>query len=223
MPIRTASLGVLCLGLALAGCGEGVTPPDTPDVGAAMASVTATDVPEEVFGRLTGGGHIRAGDWDLSFAGVVHGPASDWAYVEWADADSWTTLEPKGQWTVQLHRLPNPELSGRTFRSTAFLDATFAVKRAPTSRCTSRAYFTVEGTLDGEPGWIAWMVMADAGNQAERGALDSFRMALWPPGAHPDAALKAMDTVGDFPGNATCLGGQKRDLAGGNLRIDIGF
>jgi hypothetical protein len=32
-----------------------------------------------------------------------------------------------------------------------------------------------------------------------------------------------MDTVWDFPGNATCLGGQKRDLAGGNLRIDIGF
>lgn len=223
MAIRIAGVGALCLGLMVAACGEDITRPAVPPTAAAVTAVTSAEIPPEVRGRLTAGGHIRAGEWDLSFAGVVRGLAPYYGYVEWADADRWTTDQPQGQWVMQLHRLPDPELSGTTFKSTGFLDASFALKREPTSRCVSRAFFTVEGTLDGEPGWIAWIVVADAGNRAEPGALDSFRMALWPPGAHPDSELKAMDTSIDFTPNATCLGGAKRDLAAGNVRISFDF
>lgn len=223
MLLRIAGLGVLCLGLTVAACGDDITPPEAPPAAADVTPAVSGAIPEQVFARLTGGGHIREGEWDLSFAGVVRALASDWAYVEWADADSWTTLEPGGEWVMQIHRVPDAGLSGRTFRSTGFLDATFAVKRSPLPACVSRAYFTVEGTLDGEPGWIAWVVVADVGHRAPPGAADSFRMALWPPGAHPDAALKAMDTSWDFTPDATCLGGAKREMAGGNLRIFVGY
>lgn len=225
MPFRTASLGVPCLGLALAlvACGDGLTSPGVPPVAPDLTVVTLSDIPDEVYGRLTGGGHIRAGDWDLSFAGVVQGVAGDRFYVEWADADRWITYEPRGEWVVQLHRVPHPELTGRTFKATRFLEARYTLKREPLPACVSRANFTVEGTLDGEPGWVAWLVMADAGHQTGGAGFDSFRMALWPPGTHPEGALIAMDTWNDFAPDATCLGGRKRNLASGNLRVFIGY
>lgn len=222
MDSRIPGLGILGLGLMIAACGDGITPPAIPP--SASAPVAQLDeIPAEVHGRMTGGGHIRTETWDIGFAGVVRGLASEWTYIAWADADRWTTYEPSGEWVMQFHRLPDPALTGKTFKSTGFLDASFARKRAPTPMCDSRATFTVEGTLDGDPGWIAWVVLADAGNRSQPGARDSFRMALWPPGGHPVPEEKVLDTSDVFPADASCMGGMKRDLSAGNVRVSIGW
>jgi hypothetical protein len=143
--------------------------------------------------------------------------------VTWADADRWLSHSPVGEWVIHFHSVPDPELSGTTFKSSRFLDATFTLKRVPTSRCTSQSAFTVEGNLDGEPGWVAWVAVADAGHKSDKDALDSFRVALWPPGAHPDQNAKAFDTYVALTANATCLGGRKIDLASGNVKVDVSF
>ena len=81
----------------------------------------------------------------------------------------------------------------------------------------------MEGSLDGESGWVAWVSVADAGRKSEKDALDSFRVALWRPGTHPDQGAIAFDTYVALTSNATCLGGRKTDLASGNLKVDLSF
>jgi hypothetical protein len=124
---------------------------------------------------------------------------------------------------IQFHSVPDPEFSGTTFKSSRFLDVSFTLKQVPTARCVSSSAFTVEGSLDGEPGWVAWVVVAEAGQQAEKNALDSFRVVLWRPGTHPDQGAIAFDTFLALTANATCLGAKKIDLASGNLKVDVSF
>ena len=143
--------------------------------------------------------------------------------MAWADADRWDSFDPVGEWVIQFHRVPDPDFSGTTFKSDSFLDAWFTLKRVPTSRCVSQSGFTVEGSLDGEPGWVAWVVAADAGHKAEKGAFDSFRVVLWAPGTHPDQSAIAFDTYVALTANATCLGGKKIDLTSGNVKVDLSF
>lgn len=221
MSARRKGSAVLILGMLVAVCTDDAPTPTQPPVSSAFATVPSPP-PATAYGWVTGGGHLRDGPWDMSFAGQVRAEGTEWSYVAWADADRWVSYAPQGHWIVQFHSASNAALSGKTFRSTGFLDASFAQKRVPTSRCLSRYIFTVEGTLDGEPGWVAWIAMADAGHRAERGAPDSFRMALWAPGDHPGGP-KVLDTFDAMTPNATCLGGKKRNLANGNLSIHLRF
>jgi hypothetical protein len=217
-------LGACAVGLALiaAACTDATAPP-VQSAAAAKVSTVENTVPEQVFGRVHGGGHIREAAWDISFAGQIRGTGTDRVYVTWADADRWLSRTPVGEWVIQFHSVPDPEFSGTTFKSTRFLDVTFTLRRAPTSRCVSGSAFTVEGSLDGEPGWVAWVVVADAGQKAEKDALDSFRVVLWRPGTHPDQGAIAFDTFLALTANATCLGAKKIDLASGNLKVDVSF
>ena len=222
MSSRLLGHGFLFLALTSAACTDTTTAPVHPASEARVSTVESA-VPEQVFGRLNGGGHIRVADWDISFAGQLRGTGTDRTYVTWADADRWLSHDPVGEWVIQFHRVPDIELTGTTFKSNRFLDANFTLKRIPTSRCVSSSAFTVEGSLDGEPGWVAWVVVADAGQRSEKDALDSFRVALWAPGTHPDQNAIAFDTYVELTANATCLGGKKIDLASGNLKVDVLF
>ena len=216
-------LGVSAALLALtAACTDTITPVVTPAASTPVSTLETT-VPVQAFGQVSGGGHIREGTWDISFAGQVRGLGTEWIYVPWADADRWFSYDPVGEWVIQFHSVPDLELSGTTFKSEGFLDASFTLKRVPTARCVSSSAFTVEGSLDGEPGWVAWVAVADAGHKADKDALDSFRVALWAPGTHPDQNAIAFDTYQALTPNATCLGGRKIDLASGNLKVDLSF
>lgn len=222
MSARYLGSAVLLAGILTIACGEETATPTAPPLASARVSIPDPP-PETVYGWITGGGHVIEGEWDISFAGQVRSLGTEWSYVAWADADRWNSYAPEGEWVVRFHSVPVPEISGKTFKSTGFLDASVAWKRAPTERCTSRYVFTVEGQLDGEPGWVAWIVMADAGHRAERGARDSFRIALWAPGDHPDSEKVLFDTFDAMTANATCLGGKKRDLANGNITVHLTF
>ena len=221
MSARRHGSAVLVLGILATACADSGPTPTQPPTSAATATVPSPP-PETAYGWVTAGGHLRDGPWDLSFAGQVRALGTEWSYVQWSDADRWDSYAPRGHWVVQFHNVPDPGLTGKTFRSTDVLDAAFALKRVPTTRCLSRYIFTVEGRLDGEPGWRAWIVMADAGHRAEHDAADSFRMALWAPGDHP-LGPTAFDTFDAMSANATCLGGTKRNLASGNVSIHLRF
>jgi hypothetical protein len=216
-------MAVLILLPLLTGCDSHSAPILDPVALRSSVTTQETTPPETVYGRVSGGGHVREGMWDISFAGQVRALGTEHNYVSWADADRWTSYDPKGQWVIQFHSVSAPALSGGTFKSTEFLDATFSLKRQPTSACVSATTFTAVGRFNGEPGWTVWVRMADAGHRAEKGAYDSFRVAVWAPGDHPDSNLKAFDTFEGMTANATCLGGKKRDLASGNLKIDLKF
>ena len=66
-------------------------------------------------------------------------------------------------------------------------------------------------------------MLADAGHGAERDAHDSFRIALWAPGDHPDSDKIAFDTFDAMTADAACLGGKKRNLANGKISVHVTF
>ena len=218
MSIRLVGAVACGLALSLHGCSESPVQSDVPP--SSRTTVEPADgPPAAVDGRVTGGGFFREDGWHVSFAGQVRGWADEWGYVEWADADRWTSGEPRGRWVVQFHKVPDPELSGRTFRASEIVDASFALKRVPLPGCARRAIFNAVGTLDGMPGWRVWAVMADAGPGVGKDYRDSFRVVLYAP-VSGDAVFDTFDT---FTPNATCLGGKKRNLDGGNLTIHLDF
>jgi hypothetical protein len=210
-------------GLAL-GCDHEITDPVDPSSEADIVASSA--VPLTARGRVSGGGQIREDDWRVSFAGQATGQGSH-APTPWSQR-RWMSVNPRGQWVIRFHNVSEPQISGATFKSTRIVDFWFSEPANPESDCLASMAITVEGSLDGEPGWMVWFRANDLGSNSASGAekdiMDTARPVIWAPGGHPDPAQIVYDSDwGDFPRESTCSGQKPTGMDTGNMRIQIWY
>ena len=107
------------------------------------------------------------------------------------------------------------QLAGRTFKAERLTSIRFVLPGDPT-RCHVAAFMTMEGSLDGAPGWQLRLLADDAGPGP--GRPDTIRLRLLDPGG-----IEVYDMTGppgnDFPRGSWCVGQGRANLTGGNLTI----
>jgi len=184
--------------LSVPGCNDSPTAPDeAASFGKAFAGHSA--------GRLVIGGQLREGDWKISFSG---------------HADVSTDGEFRGRLQAQFHSVSIPEVSGKKFVSTEIIGLGFRATDNPAA-CIARANFYVAGTLDGEPGYFARVLAADAGNIGGE-AFDDFRIVIYDSSSeamYDSSDLNPERPGGDFPSVSNCAGGSRAELDSGNVKI----
>jgi hypothetical protein len=112
------------------------------------------------------------------------------------------------------------EFVGKTFVSTGIRGLGFAPSDNP-AECIARSNMVAEGTLDGEPGYVARVLAADAG-KIGGGAFDTFRVVIYDAEGTPlyDSTTSNPERPGgDFPAVANCAGGSRARLDSGNVKI----
>ena len=207
------------------GCHDEVTQPPDPAANMGVAIPTNT-IPATAFGRVSGGGQMNEGHWKISFAGQAGGEG-DLAPTPWSQ-QRWMSLSPTGQWVIQFHNVSEPRVSGATFKSTRVMDFWFSLPETLDTDCVGSMAITVEGRLNGEPGWVLWFRASDVGKNKRMGqstdVLDTVRAVIWAPGDHPDGALIAYDSdADDFPRETTCSGPKRTGLDSGNIKISVSY
>ncbi|NNK62843.1 MAG: hypothetical protein HKO98_06490 [Gemmatimonadetes bacterium] len=178
-----------------------VQPPLDTEVAAAPTGPTVVGT----VGRVTGGGHVRNGPWRVSFAGVVEA-------AEGREAETGRTTV-----VAHFHEVSIPAVSGRTFKARRVIAINFVLPDDP-RRCHAAVFANMEGTLDGEPGWVMVYRANDGGPGKDR--VDTVRLSLFDPGG-----TEAYDMTGnpgaDFPRESVCVGLGRANLTGGNLTIHV--
>lgn len=146
---------------------------------------------------INGGGHIRDGDFDVSFAGKVE------------DLGDGTF---DGDWVVEFHSVSNPDVHGGTFEATG-VDATNFFDGDDPS-CDAAMNMTLQGTFNGASGWSVIFRAGDAGHTTDNDLDDTARVELYQSGS------KVYDTHGgDFTDESDCVGTARTGLDAGNLKI----
>ena len=191
------TLSTLAL-LSIPGCNDSPTSPD------AAASFDKSFAGHSA-GRLVVGGQIREGEWKISIVGHT---------------DIGTDGEVRGRWQTKFHSVSIPEFVGTTFVSTRIRGLGFAPSDNP-AECIARSNMVVEGTLDGEPGYLLRVLAADAG-KIGGGAFDTIRIVIY----DSDETVLYDSTTsnperpgGDFPAVANCAGSTRAELDDGNVKI----
>jgi hypothetical protein len=191
------TLAALAL-LSVSGCNDSPTAPDQEaSFDKAFAGHSA--------GRLVVGGQVREGEWRISFSGHI---------------DIGTDGETRGRWQTKFHSVSVAEFVGKTFVSTGIRGLGFAPSDNP-AECIARSNMVAEGTLDGEPGYVARVLAADAG-KIGGGAFDTFRVVIYDAEGTPlyDSTTSNPERPGgDFPAVANCAGGSRARLDSGNVKI----
>lgn len=188
-------VGAIALPAALLALGCDSTPAGLEDgttVSTAHKSIDGNDATS-----INGGGHIRDGDFDVSFAGKVE------------DLGGGTF---DGDWVVQFHSVSNPDVSGGTFEATSVEKMNFIDGDDPS--CDAAMNMTLQGTFNGESGWSIIFRAGDAGHTTSNDLDDTARVELSHSGS------KVYDTsAGDFADESNCVGTNRSGLDAGNLKI----
>ncbi len=152
-------------------------------------------------GRISGGGKIREGAWQISFAGH-------------ADRDPAGGI--RGSWRTSFDDVSVPGIRGGTFVATAFLGLRLVGPPEP-GAYVGRANLLMEGTFDGEPGWTC-RVLATDGTPDGTESIDSFRVVLYDPAgadAYDSSAAGAGGPGGEFP----AVSAARTEIDVGGVRI----
>lgn len=156
--------------------------------------------------RFAASGKLREGEWQVSFAGHV-------------DRDSKGGL--RGGWRTTLDHVSVPGLSGGTFVAAEMASLSFQEGDNP-AECIGRANLSMRGTFEGEPGWSARVLAADAGSIGE-GAFDTFRLVLYPPGSetkvYDTSDIDPENPGAEFPSVSDCNGKGRAEVDVGNVKI----
>lgn len=162
-------------------------------------SSTGVDRVEQEFyladARAEGGGQILHDGFKVSFGGSA-----------FRIQDSGLNDDGHGDWTVRFHEVSNDDVDKTTFSGDAIGNMNFFASG-------NIANFTVDGSLDGAPGYRLTVRAEDAG---EPGADDTIRFELW------QGSTKVYDTStsGDFPSESINVGTARTFLDRGNLWIE---
>jgi hypothetical protein len=201
-----AFVPALCF--AISACAEVSDSPLAPDhaVEAPSALGAASAARGGGLWRLSGGGHIRHGAWDISFGGQLTAFAGD------------PELPRDGKLVVQFHRVSVDAVSGGTFRATSIDAVNFVLPGDPT-RCVAAAFIGLTGTFNGEPGWTLLFRSSDGGNGRSARAPDTARFSLSDPSSVLVYGSAAGEPGGDYPRESDCVGLGRKNLDNGNLKI----
>jgi len=158
-------------------------------------------------GRIVVGGQIREGPWKISFGGHT---------------DIGTGGEVRGNFRANFHSVSVPAISGRKFVATEIVGLGFAPSDNPAA-CIARSNWVMVGTLDGEPGFRARVLAADAG-RIGGGAFDDFRLVIYTDEETPIPLYDTSDfnparPGGDFPSVSDCNGPSRALLDSGSVKI----
>lgn len=184
--------------LSVSGCNES---PSAPGEAASFDKAYAG----HSAGRMVVGGQLREGEWKISIVGHT---------------DISTDGEVRGRWQAKFHSVSIPEFVGKTFVSTRIRGLGFAPSDNP-AECISRSNTVIEGTLDGEPGYLLRVLAADAG-KIGGGAFDTIRIVIYNEEETPlyDSTTSNPERPGgDFPAVSNCAGGGRAELTDGNVKI----
>ena len=217
MTRRHTAAASLTLGAVLTvACDSSVTQAAPSSTSGGEFAVQTNTIPASVYGRLSGGGQNREGQWKISFAGQARGHAL-WDPVP-RNQNRWSGDSPTGQWTVQFHRVSEPAVSGGTFKSTSIETIVFGRSSAPDPTCVGASTITASGRFDGTPDWTMTFRVTDHGNGARGDLVDRMRVSLTDP-----AGTQVYDTEvsGDFPLEAGCLGPHKNGIEARDLKVRI--
>jgi len=202
-----AFVPALCV--ALSACADVSDSPLAPDhaVEAPSALGAASTARGGGLWRLSGGGHIRHGAWDIGFSGQLTAFPRD------------PELPRNGKLVVRFHRVSVGAVSGGTFRATRIDAVNFVVPEDPTL-CMAAAFIGLTGTFNGEPGWTLLFRSSDGGKGRSARAPDTARFSL----SDPSSVLVYGSAAGDEPGGeypreSNCAGQGRKNLDGGNLKI----
>lgn len=201
----STTLPVLLAALLPLACSDSGADPTRPAVDPEFAAAPAGPVVPGPVGRLNGGGHVRAGPWHVSFGGLIEAAEGDEA------ATGRTTF------VAQFHQVSIPAVSGRTFKAHRVIGINFVLPGDPTN-CHAAVFTNVEGTLDGEPGWVL-LVRASDGGPGKDGT-DTIRLLLFDPGGAEVYDMTG-DPGADFPRESYCVGLGRANLTGGNLTLHL--
>lgn len=188
--ISVSVLGVLCTLVLVAAC-DGLTEPD--QMGGVELAAAHTGIDGNDATSINGGGHIRDGDWDISFAGQVD--------------------EAGGDWVIQFHSVSVAAVDGGTFESTGLEAINFFDNNSDS--CDAAMNMTVTGTFNGEPGWSVIFRAGDAGHTKSNDLDDTARVQL----RNPSGAEIYDTTDVDFTDESDCVGSSRTSLDAGNLKI----
>lgn len=191
------TLATLAL-LTIPGCNES---PSAPDDAASFDNTFAGNSA----GRLVVGGQLREGQWKISIAGHT---------------EIGTDGEARGRWQVKFHAVSVPEFVGKKFVSAHIRGLGFAPSDNP-AECIARANSVIEGSLDGEPGYLLRVLAADAGKIGD-GSFDTIRIVIYDKEVTPlyDSSTSNPERPGgDFPAVSDCAGGSRAELTNGNVEI----
>jgi hypothetical protein len=187
-------VGAIALPAALLVLGCDATPAGLEDgltVSAAHNSIDGSNATS-----INGGGHIRDGDFDVSFAGEVEDLGSSF----------------DGDWVIQFHSVSNADVSGGTFEATSVEAMNFF--DGDDESCDAAMNMTLQGTFNGESGWSVIFRAGDAGHTTDHDLDDTARVELSHSGS------KVYDTHGgDFTDESNCVGTARTGLDAGNLKI----
>jgi hypothetical protein len=187
--------------------------PMTNAAGAIIYETKTIKVPE---GFVTGGGQItkdtggrKKESYKVTYGGNV-GFLSDFSLV--------------GQWQLVLHNVGVNSLDKAHFHSTMITSLQFYYDDSlpgptPPPANANIAFFTANGTLNGETGWKIRCTLVDSG---EPGVADAIAFSLWDPG---DVMVyyQADEFDHDWVVFAPSLGTEVTTRAGGNIQIHPGL
>ena len=201
-----AFVSALCL--AISACAEVSDSPLAPDraVDAPSALGAASAARGGGLWRLSGGGHIREGAWDISFGGRLTAFPGD------------PETAKDGNLVVQFHRVSDDAVSGGTFRATSIDAVNFVLPGDPTN-CVAAAFVSLTGTFNGVPGWTLVFRSSDGGNGGSALASDTARFSLSDPFSVLVYDSAAGGPGGDYPKESDCVGSGRTNLDNGNLKI----
>lgn len=181
---------VVCTVALLAAC-DGLTEPG--HVGGVELAAAHTGIDGANATSINGGGHIRDGDWDISFAGQVD--------------------ESGGDWVIQFHDVSVAAIDGGTFEATGLSEINFFDN--DTDTCDAAMNMTLTGTFNGEPGWSVVFRAGDAGHTTSNDLEDTARVEL-----SNTVGTEVYDTHDvDFTDESDCVGSARTALDAGNLKI----
>lgn len=178
--------------LLFAACDQ--MPTDSALVENAGLAASHTSIDGRQATSINGGGHIREGDWDISFGGEMIAGSG-------------------GTWVVQFHSVSDPAVNGGKFEATGVGGMTFF--DGDDASCDAAMNMTLTGTFNGDPGWSLIFRAGDAGHTTDHDLDDTARVQLSNP-----SSVEVYDTHDvDFSDESNCVGSARTSLDNGNLKI----
>ncbi len=161
-----------------------------------------------------------AGD-SVSVGGQILEPGDDWkiSFGGWATELNGSVFE--GQLQINFHRVGDATLNKANFHGNVVTDISFF--NGDTESCNAAMNMTINGTLDGDPGYSVIFRAGDAGSPGNTTAAEPFDTARIQLFEQPDAAGGDIyDTNGgDFTGQSNCVGSARTGLDRGNITIEL--
>lgn len=134
----------------------------------------------------------------------------------WANVISAGVVE--GELQLNIHNVSNPDLDRAKFHGTKIIAINFF--NADSASCNAAFNMTVEGTLNGEPGYQVIMRGGDAGSPGNTNAAEPFDTARFE--IRKIGVGLIYDTDHEYTRQSSCVGTARTGLDRGNLTIERG-